>query len=609
MKQIFLVLLLTSFGYLLNAQENEKKALEELDAWSTDYYDALDIYNEIKDSKEESSQLCDKASEAYRLLQSSIQHCDAARKLQPDFSKDIDMYLADTYLAIAWFNLSKYSCVQDVFTDEVLNTYVNKAFETRPTQNAISMSDMKLDFYEPEDFKTSYFNQVYMGFYNSGKQKNNDFRRKYGLEYISLMKEEFGNDFINIICNDSTKKFHFIRINNILMNSEEYLKDQELLESKVLMMELYAAWLANKKLSDPGAEFSNTDVKRLETADGILKDLKDDGTSAGVDQQLVRLYNANMLMDEKKIAHNYLTEAKLHDHSSMDELYDYIEKTKTWREEITETDNRVIAKDHIRKACNMIFEKMSEYNTSADYEKLLAYYQYVDDNNGISTTEQKIAEKKEEERKKERREKLASNWGLCIGVAPGKLIWQAKFNQISIHADLVTAGFSHGFRYCKYDLYTDKSRFGAYGIDDGEPGDNNTYSGWEGSWWINMNSISSSDFFALTPYIEFRYGNYEFNSVTTSVIDRETNAIAFTNQTVDPIGKRFDVTYGIKGTFWLLHRIYLQPVAGLGFGYRWLETGFDNEKYYLEYVNFGKDRWPKVTVPVRLGFRVGLKLF
>jgi len=609
MKQIFLVLLLTSFAYLLNAQENEKKALEELDAWSNDYYDALDIYNEIKDSKEESSQLCDKAREAYSLLQSSIQHCDAARKLYPAFAKDYDMYLADTYLAIAWFNLSKYTCVQDVFTDETLNTYVTKTFEIRPTQNTISMSDMKLNFYKPEDFKTSYFNQVYMGFYNAGKQKNNDYRRKYALEYISLMKEEFGNDFINLICNDSTKKFHFIRMNNMLMYSEEFLKEQELQESKVLMMELYAGWLTNKKLNDPGAEFSNNDVKRLETADVILKDLKDDGTSAEIDQQLVRLYNANMLMNEKKIAHNYLTEAKLHDHSSIDELYDYIEKTKTWREELSNTDDRGTAKDHIRRACNLIFEKMNEYSTSADYEKLLAYYQYIDDSNGISTTQQKIAEKKEQERKEERREKLRYNWGLCVGVAPGKLIWQAKYNQLSVHADLVTAGFSHGFRYCKYDLYTDKSRFGAYGADDGEPGDNNTYSGWEGSWWINMNSMAGNDIISLSPNLEFRYGNYEFLPVTTSIIDRGSNTYAYTNTIINPVGKRFDVTYNLKATYWLFNRIYFQTVFGVGLGYRWLETEYDSDKYAIEYNNFGDERWPKLTMPVRVGFRAGIRLF
>ena len=98
-------------------------------------------------------------------------------------------------------------------------------------------------------------------------------------------------------------------------------------------------------------------------------------------------------MEEKKIANDYLTEAKLHDHSGIDELYDYIEKTKAWRDETSETDDRATAKDRIRRACNLIYEKMSSYSTSADYERLLAYYQYIDDSNGISTVQQKIAEK------------------------------------------------------------------------------------------------------------------------------------------------------------------------------------------------------------------------
>lgn len=608
MKKMFFLLIGFASATLF-AQDNEQKAIDELKAWHKDYQAAMAYYNEIKDSKEESPEVCKKASEAYKLLQSSIQHCETAKNYYPEYSKDVAMYMTDTYLSVAWFNISKLQCVQDVFTNEVLNIYISKAFELRPTQNSLTMSDMKLDFYKPGDFKNSYITQVYLGFYNSGKQNNNDKRRKYGLEYISLMKEEYGSDFINTLCNDSTKKHHFNRVNLILMNSEEFLKDQDLFESKVLMMELYAGWLANKKLSNPDAEFSNIDVKRLEATDDILKDLKDDGSSSLIDQQLVRLYNANMIMGEKKIANNYLTEAKLHDHSGINELYDYIEKTKTWRDEISETNDRATAKDRIRKACNLIYEKMSVYSSSADYEKLLAYDQYINDSNGISTVQQKIAEKKEEERKEEKREKLRSNWGLSIGIAPGKLIWQAKYNQLSLHADLTTAGFSHGFRYCSYDMYTDKSRFGAYGVDDGEPGDNNTYSGWEGSWWINFRSVGGSEFLNISPYLEFRYGQYEFNSITTSVIDRETNTYAFTDVPVNPIGKRFDVTYGMKGTILILQHFYFQAVIGFGMGYRWLETEYNSDKYAIEYVNFSDERWPKVTVPFRIGFRAGIRLF
>lgn len=83
----------------------------------------------------------------------------------------------------------------------------------------------------------------------------------------------------------------------------------------------------------------------------------------------------------------------------------------------------------------------------------------------------------------------------------------------------------------------------------------------------------------------------------------------FTTETIDPIGKRFDVTYGMKASVWLLHRFYFQTVFGFGVGYRWLETGFDNEQYYHENANFGDERWPKVTMPFRVGFRAGVKLF
>ncbi|HPF00027.1 MAG TPA: hypothetical protein PKY63_05090 [Bacteroidales bacterium] len=609
MKKIFFILLIGFAATSLFAQDNEQKAIDELNLWSNDYNSALDYYYEIKDKKEDSPEICNKAKEAYKLFNSAIQHCENAKNYFPEFSKDINLYLAETYSFMGWFNLIKAPCVTNIFSDDVFNSCMKKAFEYRPFRSTVSLSDLKLDYYKQDKLNSLYGDQVYLGYMNSGKQSNLGNRREYALEYINILKSEYGTDYINIITSDTSKTHQFIRLNNIVKVSEEYLRDEELIESKIIMEELYAAWLANKKLSDPDAGFSQNDVDRLEKADKILAALKDDGTSANTDQQLVRLYNANMIMDEKKIANDYLTEAKLHDHSSIDELYDYIEKTKAWRDETSETDDRATAKDRIRRACNLIYEKMSTYSTSADYERLLAYYQYIDDSNGISTVQQKIAEKKEEERKEQRREKLRSNWGLSVGIAPGKLIWQAKYNQLSLHADLVTAGFSHGFRYCKYDLYTDKSRFGAYGVDDGEPGDNNTYSGWEGSWWINFKAVSGTKIFNFSPFLEFRYGQYEFNSITTSVIDRETDMYAFTNVPVDPIGKRFDVTYGMKGTFTILNRFYFQTVFGFGLGYRWLETGYDNEKYALECVNFSDERWPKVTVPFRIGFRAGIRLF
>lgn len=609
MKKSFFLLLICFASNSLFSQNNEQKALDELNQWSKDYNSAVDYYYEIKDSKEDSPEICNKAKEAFKLFNSAILHCENAKSYYPDFSKDINLYLAETYTFMGWFNLIKASCVTNVFSDDVFNTSIKKAFEHRPFQSTVLLSDLKLDYYTQEKINILYGDQVYLGYMNSGKQNNSGDRRAYAQEYIRILKSELGTNYIYTINSDTTQKHQFIRLNNIVKVSEEYLKDDELIESKIIMEELYAGWIENKRKSDPGVGFSNTDVERLEKADKILANLKDDGTSSEIDQQLVRLYNANMTMNENKIANNYLTEAKLQDHSSIDELYDYIEKTKAWRDGTSETDDRATAKDRIRRACNLIYEKMSEYSTSADYEKLLTYYQYIDDSNGISTVQQKIAEKKEVEEKEARREKLRRNWGLSIGVAPGKLIWQAKYNQLSLHADLVTAGFSHGFRYCKYDLYTDKSRFGAYGVDDGEPGDNNTYSGWEGSWWINFKSFSGSDVINFSPYLEFRYGHYEFNTITASVIDRETNLYAFTNQTIDPIGKRFDVTYGIKATYVAFRRIYFQTVFGFGLGYRWLETGYDNDKYSLDYANFSDDRWPKVTMPFRIGIRAGIILF
>lgn len=609
MKKILFFVLIGFASMTLFAQSNEKKALDELTLWVNDLNSAAGYYSEIKDSKEDSPEMCNKAEEAYRLFQSAIQHCENAKNYFPDFSKDINIYLSETYSVMGWLNLIKAPCVNKIFSDDLLNTCIKKAFEYRPLGSTVSASDLELEFYTQTKLNNLYIDQVYLAFINSGKQNNPGDRRTYALEYISSLKSHLGTDFIHVITNDSTQKHQFTRMNNIVKESEEYLKGEELIESKIIMEELYAAWLDNKRKTKPDAGFAASDLDRLEKADEILADLKDDGTSSNIDQQLVRLYNANTIMGEKKIANDYLTEAKLHDHSGIDELYDYIEKTKVWRDETSETDDRATAKDRIRRACNLIYEKMSEYSTSADFEKLLAYYQYIDDSNGISTVQQKIAEKKEAEEKEARREKLRRNWGLSIGVAPGKLIWQAKYNQLSLHANLVTAGFSHGFRYCKYDLYTDKSRFGAYGVEDGEPGDNNTYSGWEGSWWINFKSFAGTDIINFSPYLEFRYGQYEFNSITASVIDRETNTYAFTDQTIDPIGKRFDVTYGVTATYVAFRRIYFQTVFGFGLGYRWLETGYDNEKYSLDYANFSDERWPKVTVPLRFGFRAGIILF
>ncbi len=100
MKKMFFLLIGFASATLF-AQDNEQKAIDELKAWHKDYQAAMVYYNEIKDSKEESPEICKKASEAYRLLQSSIQHCETAKNYYPEYSKDVAMYMTDTYLGSA----------------------------------------------------------------------------------------------------------------------------------------------------------------------------------------------------------------------------------------------------------------------------------------------------------------------------------------------------------------------------------------------------------------------------------------------------------------------------------------------------------------------------
>ena len=197
---------------------------------------------------------------------------------------------------------------------------------------------------------------------------------------------------------------------------------------------------------------------------------------------------------------------------------------------------------------------------------------------------------------------------MSVGIAPGKLIGYSRYGQISVHADFKTFGFGQGGRYCVYNQYVDNKRFGAWTVDNSQPGGSNTYSGYEVSYWATVFSYVDS-FVQQRISIEARYGNYEFNTINASIINRETNLYQFVNQPVNPVGHRADINFVYRLRLWAANRLYVEGDFGFGVGYRWLSSEYDLNKFLIEDIRYGDDRWPSVTLPVRLGLRVGIRIF
>jgi hypothetical protein len=260
----------------------------------------------------------------------------------------------------------------------------------------------------------------------------------------------------------------------------------------------------------------------------------------------------------------------------------------------------------VDNAADLIILNQTSIEEVEDLNYLLKCYEFSGNvekqtsvRNKLTIIEQEILES---EAKVKRREKF----GFRLGIAPSRLAYGSYNNSFSFTGDIKISGFEQGFRYCRYNDFSDYYRFGAWTYTEVDLVSHNTYTGIEFSYWVTIYNIVDEDMEEKF-CVEARYGNYQFEPVNVSVIERETNSVRFYDYDVHPVAHRYDISAVYRLSIFASKCFYIEGNFALGIGFRYLTSEFNNSTFLIDDVRYSDSRWPMITAPVRFGLRCGIR--
>lgn len=109
----------------------------------------------------------------------------------------------------------------------------------------------------------------------------------------------------------------------------------------------------------------------------------------------------------------------------------------------------------------------------------------------------------------------------------------------------------------------------------------------------------------VKPMIEFRYGKYEFESLSAPFTS--TSGGGRTNMTIAPVFQTYDIT-GLAAYRKGWGPFYVEFGGGVGFGWKTWDFGYDTEKWEIQTERFKTSTLLPLQLPYRLHFRAGLRL-
>jgi|GEM_PF-2924338 len=525
------------------------------------------------------------------------------------YSKQVKFVLCENYLmeGLSSFKLNPDSLKRD----KQAAKYMDYTFEKRPTLNSISFEDVK-SVTNQAYFKASFLDQVYFSYsiyWNNGEYAKSV---KNGWEYIMLMKGNYGDGFVNKIVEgksnkDTTISLDYDRLNYILGLLPEDLsknnRKEDALKTYIDKLE-FEMKKENFKIKDkddlnPFAILTSKTPKEKyhKIFDSIclyvVKPGGYDATGEQTKKAIADFQKAEML-NEALILTRVIADKPS---PTNDFLWTYAElayKTAVKGEATPYVD----AKAELRNALSLL-EKNSTYFYSSDWEKMKTYYAYLGDTESVA----RIEKLQKAKLKKEKKASFKSNIGIGIATNP-VYIAMTGTRQVPIALDIHLKKVIHTFRYNMMTDVEDQMHFGNLkGSQVNADGNSatkepNTYSGYEFSYTLKLRPKKQVYFGP-----EFRYANYDFAPISTTVKNNTTNTIS--TESVGPKVNRYDLTinWGVRGGKKIF---YYDAYYGLGIGYKTYDFG----KYNLKDYTFNDYRYsPKnlksLYVPFRMGFRVG----
>ncbi len=586
---------------------SQDDAVKSLEFWWSNQYRAEQIYDEILDLSSQNiadSVILFKSKEALTCIDLAIKHCNDAKQSNSKYKFDADYMITESCILALWFNQLEVS--NNVFTDSIAFAYLDTCYRIRP--NVLSIPYYQL-IYKPgdvDDLNQSYYNQVFLRFMLSLKHWQKDKVYNSGDEYLTNLMHTYDRDFPAVLFSDDSLKFEQSRVYLILNEIPNFTENvNEKLELSLLMVEYYANFYYYEKEKDLKFELNSVEKEKISSCENYI--IKNPDNFIQIEESYLRLADAYFLFGDFHRGINYYSRG-IETNSTSDDIKKFIALTKSVGDTSTNLEIKLNCKLLVDNAAGKLYNyyKQNSMNGEGELKYLLECYKFSENEDKQMKINQNLdkieAERLLMEEKLKRREKF----GFRLGVAPLKILNLDRYNQWSLMVDIKINGFEQGFRYCRYDNFTDYYRFGAW-IHVGDLAkSSNTYSGNEFSYWVIIYDFND-DYAEHKFCVEARVGKYKFDTVVTNVINREFDEIQFYDYDVNAVAHRYDLNLVYRVTMFAAEIFFLELNFSSGIGFRYLSSEFNHNTFLIDDVRYSDSRWPMITAPLRIGFRAGIR--
>ncbi len=591
-------------GFLLS----QTNGVKQLEYWQTNFNRTQQLYTEILELTEieaNDSVVYVKSLDALNCIKLGIAQCEAAKIGNSNLTDDANYMILRSCLQGAWFNQIEQT--KQIFTDSLARSLIDKCFMLRPTVTSIPYYDLNYKLENIDAFEQTFFDQVFLSFLHAVEDNDKKTAIEMGNLYIDDMYFVYADKFPANIFTDSElfyEQNRVFRIVNVLIPLTDDVEQK--LNLQMLMLEYIANFYFEEKLVDNSFSLNINELNTIsEGEDFVIKNIRhaDDTKS-----YYLRLADAFFLLNQYQKCVDYFSRAIVNVAASKEELKHFIEFTKQIAD--TDEDSACVkyCKQQINSACLLYRDKRNVLDDEDELNFLKENFLFAGNVDMARKIQERIQNKQLQLLEQEKRQQKMERFSFRLGFAPLKLVFINKFHQFSLMGDIKIKGFEQGFRYCRYNGFEDKYRFGAWMYVPNDRKSSNTYTGNEISYWVTLlNSYDENLEHKLC--LEARLANYKFDTINVNIINREFDYVQFYDWAVNPVGHRYDISFVYRATVFAADIFFFEVNFAMGLGYRYLNTNFNNKVFIVDDVRYSDDRWPKMTAPIRFGFRTGIRFF
>lgn len=606
MKKYTLLILSILICFSTFAQDEDP--VKNLKFWETNYTNATDLYCDILDlqySSPNDSIIKLKTIGALNYLNISIKNCIDAKTVDPRYQQDAYFMIIESCLLGAWINQIE-EC-KPYLSDSTARTFMQIAFTIRPLENSISYYNSNHMIYSKEESSKLYYDQIFLGLLHATEDNNSDKIQEYSETYINYLKNTHGKNLHDYFFNDDKNYYQQNRIYKILTLAIPHVNISQKLEYNVMLLEYFSAFYESNKKDSISFELLTVEIDIINEIQNFCNKNINEDNQKDIDY-LHRISKALLRLNLFENAYKYYPKSVLNYYSSVDQIWKFLETSKTYHDTCSNTRTVESLNMNISKAAILLESRLGSNASEDDLLKLLPYFKATKNNEKIQEINIRIDILKKQRIEQENKEEFKKLNSLSIGFAPIKLALYNRYNNFSIMGDLKINGFEQGFRFCHYNQFEDHWRFGSWAYSSNEDHAFNTYSGHEISYWVTLiqnNHGNVQQKFCL----ELRKGTYKFNPIVADIVNRETNEFMFFNYDINPVGHRYDVNLVYRVIFYASDLFFFESNFSVGGGYRILKSEFNSDDFIISDERFDSSKWPMVTVPLRVGIRAGIKIF